>query len=198
MSSGSKLKYILRRYRWYFIAATPCVLFALAPFPGMGMIFPIKDALRGHPAGRHGTQPQKLVGLWIRDEVVMYDFGGQAFYLMADGRVAGRTGMTFRRWHFDNDRLFIDSVSGCGNCYSGNHTSEYTIKFVGKDELLITNRDKDADWGVNGTYQRVQITDALRSNMERLKESPNEAESYQARVALDAIDQVYPSSKPED
>jgi hypothetical protein len=119
----------------------------------------------------------------------MYDFLGQAFYLMPDGRIAGMGGMTARRWHFDNDRLFIDAVSRCGNCYRGNVTTEHTIRFVDADRLFVTNRDKDATRGVAGTYRRAQINAALTSEMSRLAESADERESFKARVVLRAIEQ---------
>src|SRR5688500_5453773 len=133
MSSDSQSKTWLGRNRWYFIIGAPLLWFVLAPFSlfGCGMIYPVWDVLRGHPAGRHGAQPPSFVGFWIREEVEMYDFLGQAFYLMPDGRFAGMAGMTSRRWHFDDDRLFIDSVARCGNCYQGNVTAEHSIRFVG-------------------------------------------------------------------
>src|SRR5438105_5040543 len=117
MSSDSRLRKSRRgRNKMYFIIGVPLLCIALAPFPlGLGMIYPIRDILRGHPQWPHGAQPLNFVGLWIRDESVMYDFVGQAFYLMPDGRFAGLSGMTERRWHFDKNYLFIDSVSRCGN-----------------------------------------------------------------------------------
>jgi hypothetical protein len=170
--------------------------FALAPFPlGLGMIYPIRDHLRGHPEGPHGTQPRNFVGLWIREESVKYDFLGQAFYLMPDGRFAGMPGMTKRRWHFDDDCLYIDSVSLCGNCYQGNVTSEHTIKFIAADHLLVTNRNMNVKRGITGQYRRVEITDAFKSELSRLEESSDEGESFKARSALRAIEQFEILSK---
>jgi hypothetical protein len=180
----------LRRKKWWFIVGAPLLLFVLAPFPiGLATIYPIRDILHGHPAGRHGAQPQNLVGFWIRDEVEMYDFLGTAFYLMPDGRFAGMQGMTVRRWHFDDDRLFIDAVSRCENCYRGSVTSQYTIQFVGADRLLVTPVDKDADMGIGGSYLKVEIKPTLKSRMGRLEESMDEGESFKARTVLRAIEQ---------
>jgi hypothetical protein len=196
MPAVSKPRTWLRRYKWYFIVGVPLLGFALAPFPlGCGMIYPIRDTLRGHPQGPHGTQPQNLVGFWIREETVVYDFVGQAFYLMPDGRFAGMQGMTARRWHFDNDRLFIDSVSRCGNCYRGNVTTEHTIRFVGADRLFVTNRDKNAKRGIAGKYRRVEVDDALKSEMSRMKESADEGQSFKARTVLRAIESFETLSK---
>ena len=196
MSSNSLFKTWLGRNKWCFILGVPLLSFALAPFPlGCGMIYPIGDTLRGHPQGAHGSQPQNFVGLWIREETVMYDFLGQAFYLMPDGRFAGMGGMTQRRWHFDDNRLFIDSVSRCGNCYRGNVTTEHDIKFVDADQMIVTNQDKLAKRGIAGKYRRVEITGALKSEMSRLEESTNEGESFKARTVLRAIEQFEILSK---
>lgn len=196
MSSDSQSKKSwLGRNKMCFILGMP-VLFALAPFPGFGMFFPIRDALRGHPEGPHRTQPQKFVGLWIRDKSVIYDFLGQSFYLMSDGRFAGMSGMTARRWHFDNNCLFIDSVSLCGNGYQGNVTTEYSINFVDADQLIVTNRNETAMRGISGRYRRVEITGALKAELSRLEKSKDEGVSFKARSELMAIKQFENLSKP--
>jgi len=188
--STSRLGNWICRKKWHFIVGVPLFSYALAPFPlGCGMIYPIRDTLRGHPERPHGTQPQNLVGLWIRDEPVMYDFLGQSFYLMPDGKFAGMSGMTVRRWHFDDSRLFIDSVSRCGNCYQGNVTTDHTIRFVGADYLFVTNRDMNAKRGIRGKYRRIEVDSALKSEMSRLQDSPDEGESFKARTVLGAIEQ---------
>lgn len=195
MSSTSKLWNWISRNKWYLIVGVPLLSFALAPFPGCGMIYPITDNLRGHPERRHGTQPQNLVGFWVRDESVMYDFLGQAFYLMPDGRFAGMQGMTVRRWHFDDNLLSVDSVSRCGNCYRGNVTTEYSVRLVDGDQMFVTNRDKNANRGISGKYRRVEVNSALQSAMSRLQDSPNEGESFKARMVLKAIEQFDQMSK---
>jgi hypothetical protein len=197
MSSGLQLrKSWLGRYKIVFIVGVPLLGFALAPFPlGLAMIYPIRDSLRGHPEGPHGVQPAKFVGLWICDESVMYDFVGQAFYLMPDGRFAGMPGMTVRRWHYDNDCLFIDSVSRCGNCYRGNVTTEHTIKSLGADQLVVTNRNEGAKRGIAGRYRKVEITGALKSELSLLKESTDEGVSFKARTLERVIGQFENLSK---
>ena len=196
MSSHSQLKSWLGRNKWCFIIGVPLLCFALAPFPvGCGMIYPIRDTLRGHPQGTHGTQPPNFVGLWIREETVMYDFFGQAFYLMPSGRLAGMTGMTETRWHFDDNCLFVDAVSRCGNCYQGNVTDKHTVKFVGADRMIVTNKDKNEETGIAGNYRRVEITNALRSQMNRLHDSSNDVERFKARTVLRAIEQFETLSK---
>ncbi len=107
---------------------------------------------------------------------------------MTDGQFAGAPGMTLRRWHFDNSHLFVDSVSLCGNCYHGNVTNEYTTKFVGTDQLLITNQNKSAKKGIAGLYRRFKITSALKLDLDRLKDSPDENQSFKARSVLNAIE----------
>lgn len=180
----------------YFIVGVPLLCFTFAPFPfGCGVIYPIRDSLRGHPEGKHGTHPQKFVGLWVRNEVEIYDFHGQAFYLMPDGQIADMGGMTERRWHFDKEVLFVDSVSHCGTCYHGNVTTEYTSQFLGADELRISNRNRDAVRGVSGVYHRVEITHSLKSEMGALKESKDENESFKARMVLMAIERFEILSK---
>jgi hypothetical protein len=176
----------------------PLLCFVLLPFPiGCGLIYPIRDVLRGHPAGTHGSQPQKFVGLWIRDETVEFDFLGQAFYLMPDGRLAGLTGMTERRWHFDNNCLFVDSVSRCGNCYSGNVTTEHTISFSGEGKMFVTNKNKAAKRGIAGNYRRAEITGDLKAEMSRLSRSANDDESFRARMVLRAVEMFEGLSKLE-
>jgi hypothetical protein len=173
----------------YFIIGVPLLCFALAPFPfGFGMIYAITDSLRGHPIRPHGSQPQNFVGLWVREESVMFDFVGQAFYLLPDGRFAATGGMTQRRWHFDNNRLFIDSVSRCGNCYRGNVTTYYSVQFVGTDQLIVTNLNEHTKRGVAGKYRRHEVTDTLKSEFSRLEESKDEGESFKARSVLRAIE----------
>ncbi len=117
MTSDFKLrKSWLSKNKWYFIVGLPLFSFVLGPFPfGIGLYFPIRDNLRGHPQGRHGTQPSDFFGLWVRDKSIEFDFIGQAFYLMPDSRFAQTTGMTERHWHFDNNCLFVDSFSRCGH-----------------------------------------------------------------------------------
>jgi|CXWL01.1.fsa_nt_gi hypothetical protein len=166
------------------------LLFILAPMPGLGAIFPIWDNLRGHPQRTHGTHPQNFVGLWVRDEVKMFDFVGQAFYLMPDGELAGYLGMTRRHWHFDDNSFFVDSVSLCGNCYRGNVTTEHTVKFDGADQMIVGNKKKSATRGVSGLYHRVEITDELRSELNCLKKSEDENESFKAGSVLRAIEHI--------
>lgn len=151
--------------------------------------------LRGHPQGPHGTQPVSFVGLWVRDKSIEFDFTGQAFFLMPNGRFAQTMGMTERRWHFDQNCLFIDAVSRCGNCYQGNVTSGFTVEFLANDQLLISRLDKDAEQGIGGMYRRIPITDALKLKMNRLQESDNEATSFKARSVLRAIDSFEMLSK---
>ncbi len=190
MSPDSKFrKSCLFRNKLYFIIGFPLLSFGLSPFPfGCGLIYSIGDSLRGHPQGPHGTQPISFVGLWIRDLSIPYDFVGQSFFLMSDGQFAGAPGMTRRCWHFDNSHLFVDSVSLCGNCYHGNVTNEYTTKFVGTDQLLITNQNKSAKKGIAGLYRRFKITSSLKLDLDRLKDSPDENQSFKARSVLNAIE----------
>lgn len=150
--------------------------------------YAIRDQLRGHPQGAHGTHPQNFVGLWVREETVMYDYRGQAFYLMPDGRIAGTQGMTFRRWHFDNNTFFLDSWPGCGNAFRGVETTERTAEFSGPDVLLIADKSSAAKKGVVGKYRRVKITEALKSELDLLQKSENEEESFKARCRLNAIE----------
>ncbi len=173
--------------RWIYLVAFLAVGFLLLPIIEP-YFFSIRDQLRGHPQGAHGTHPQKFVGLWVREETVMYDFTGQAFYLMPDGKIAGTQGMTFRRWHFDNNTLFLDSWSGCGNCYHGVQTTERTAEFSGPDALLITDKTGAAKKGVVGKYRKVKITEALKSELDLLRKSENEEESFKARCMQNAIE----------
>lgn len=187
----------LGRNKWYFIIGVPMVSFVLAPFPlGMGMIYPITDTLRGHPQSPHGTQPKNLVGFWMREESKKYDFLGTAFYLMPDGRFAGNGGMTSRRWHFDDDVLFVDAVSRCGNCFAGNVTSTHSIKFDGPDRLHIVKKDGNVERGIAGNYRRVKITDALKAEMTRLGQSKDDEEFFKGRAVMGAIDHFENLSKP--
>lgn len=196
MSASSKFRFRLRSWRTYFFIGVPLLWFALAPFPfGLGMVYPIRDHLRGHPEGPHGTRLQKFVGLWVRDQAVEFDFVGQAFFLLADGRFAGIPGMTARRWHFDNNCLFIDSVSRCGNCYRGNVTTEYSANFLGVDQLFVMNKDKSAKNGIGGMYRRVEVTNAYRSQLNRLRRSVDNDENFKARVTLAAVEQFEAMSK---
>jgi hypothetical protein len=199
MSPEFRSKSWLGRNKWYLIVGVPLLWFVLAPFSlfGCGMIYPIMDTLRGHPQGAHGSHPQKFAGLWIRDEYVEFDFLGQAFYLLPEGRFAGMMGMTERRWHFDDNCLFIDAVSRCGNCYAGNVTTEHTIRFDGADQLLVTNKDKNATRGIAGRYRRVEIDAALKKEMTQRAKSTDDEQSFKARMVLQAIDQFEHLSKRE-
>lgn len=179
----------LGRHKWFFIIGVPVLGFVLVPFPiGICMIFPIVDTLRGHPEGPHGTQPAKFVGLWINEKAVKYDFRGQAFYLMSDGRLAGMNGMTSRRWHFDDGSLFVDAVSHCGNCYQGNVTSSYSVHFKDENHLTISNRDPNVSRGIGGHYERVDITAALKSEYEAMANSQDDDESFKGRNVLQVIE----------
>lgn len=172
-----------------FFIGVPLLCVGFGPFPyGCGLGYPILDRLRGHPDEPHGTQPPSFVGLWVHDQPIPFDFQGQAFYLLPDGRVAGMQGMTVRRWHFDKDRFFVDSVSRCGNCYRGNVTAEYNVAFKGPSEIFVTNRDVSVTRGIRGTYHKVTITDSLRSDLNRRKDSKNESESFKARHVLRVIE----------
>lgn len=190
----------IRKRKWYFIVGVPLLWFALAPFSlfGCGMIYPIVDTLRGHPEGAHGSHPPKFAGLWIRDESIEFDFVGQAFYLLPDGRFAGMTGMTERRWHFDDGRLFIDSVSRCGNCYQGNLTAEHTVRFEGADVLFVTNARKAATRGIMGRYRRFKVDEDLKSRLTHLAKATDEPKSFRGRMALTAIErfELYSRAAP--
>ncbi len=176
-----------RGRRWIYLVAFLAVGFLLLPIIEP-YFYAIRDQLRGHPQGAHGTHPQKFVGLWVREETVMYDYRGQAFYLMPDGKIAGTQGMTFRRWHFDNNTFFLDSWPGCGNAFRGVETTERTAEFSGPDTLLITDKTGATERGVVGKYRRFKITEALKSELGLLRKSENEEESFKARCTVNAIE----------
>ena len=106
---------------------------------------------------------------------------------MPDGKITGTQGMTFRRWHFDNNTFFLDSWPGCGNAFRGVETTERTAEFSGPDALLISDKSRAAERGVVGKYRRVKITEALKSELDLLQKSENEEESFKARCTLNAI-----------
>jgi len=196
MSSDSRPIDWLARKKWYFVTGVLFLSLLLAPFPlGCGMIYPIADKLRGHPQGRHGSQPQQFVGLWIREEVIEYDFLGQAFYLMPDGMFAGMPGMTLRRWHFDDERLCIDAVSRCGNCYQGNVTTELSVRFVGSDQMILEDTNKYIKRGIVGKYRKLNVTDELKAELKRQMRSTNETDFFKARSILRAIEHFEGLSK---
>lgn len=181
----------MSRNKWWFIIGVPLMGFALLPFPiGCGMAYPIRDVLRGHPQWEHGSHPDKFVGLWIREEAIEFDFKGQAFYLLPDGLVAGLDGMSRRRWHYDNDKFFTDSVSLCGNCYAGNSTSAFKIAFRGANEMVASNLDSSVTRGIGGTYRRFEVSDGLKANMKRLSESTDDKENSKGRNVLRVIERV--------
>lgn len=180
----------------FFAVAVPACFF-LAPFPfGAGVIFTIKDSLRGHPQRPHGHQPVKYVGLWVRDETEMYDFLGQAFCLLPDGNFAGMMGMTSRYWHYDHNRLYIDAVSHCGNCYQGNVTSEYELHFTGDNRLLILSLNGRERKGIGGVYRRVEIGSALQQRLTTEAQSADDLVRFKARMVLQAIKQMGYLSRP--
>lgn len=179
-----------RRYWKQLIVGTVFSWLILTPFPGLGTIFPIRDALRGHPHGTHGTQPSEFVGLWIpvgpsNDESVK-----QAFYLTSHGRVGGRSGMTSRRWHFDNKTFFIDAVSLCGNCYQGNVTCRFFTRFLGSNEVEMIPQDTPRWPKIAGRYRRVEVTDVFKEELNQLKDSSIDSERLNALNVLDAIKQA--------
>lgn len=171
------------------VITLPILWFILMPFPGMGLIFAIIDPLRGHPHGPHGTQPEKFVGMWIQEEPEMYGFRSSAFILMDNSRVADGPGMSFRHWHVDNDRFFVDYMSRCGNCYAGNQTGEYEYEFDGSDRMKITHVEGTFNLRYKGWYRRVEVTDEFVRKMEELEKSDYDAIGSQARWALFAIEQ---------
>ena len=199
MSTATKAsKSWIARKKWHFIIGLPLFSFLfLGPIPvGLVFYYPIRDKLRGHPQGHHGTQPPQFVGLWVRDKVEEFDFIGQAFYLMPNGRFGQMTGMTERRWHFDKNRFFVDAVSRCGNCYQGNITSEFTAKFLSPDQLVITKDNKESEREIGGIYRRLQVTDKLKAEMNKLAMSDDDSESFKARMVLEAIKFSESYSKP--
>ncbi len=157
-------------------------LFGLGPF-----VYPITDALRGHPHGRHGTQPLKFIGLWVRDETVEYDSFGQAFYLTSDGRFAGSMGMTERRWHFDKGHFYVDSISHCGNCNHGNITTEASVTFTDADHMTLSSKDTVEGRGLVGHYRRVQITPDYTALVAKQMDSEDDTTSFRARSVERAI-----------
>lgn len=138
--------------------------------------------------GRHGTLPDRFVGLWVRDTKIEFDTLGQAFYLMPDGRFAGMPGMTVRRWHFDGNTFFVDSVSRCGNCYQGNVTSEASATFSDPDHMILVSRDKGQTKGFVGHYRRIQITKELKDLMAKQSESEDDEISFRARMVKKVIE----------
>lgn len=192
MSSKSpKPKSWLAKRIWNFIIGVPlmCFVFGPLPFPlSLGFYYPIRDHLRGHPDGRHGTLPDRFVGLWVRDTTIEFDTLGQAFYLMPGGRFAGMPGMTVRRWHFDRNTFFVDSVSRCGNCYQGNVTSEASASFSDPDHMILVSRDKGQTKGLVGHYRRIQITKELKDLMAKQSESEDDEISFRARMVKKVIE----------
>lgn len=107
---------------------------------------------------------------------------------MSDWQVADIPSMSQRTWHYDKGRLCIDSVSRCGNCYSGIVTSEYTAAFDGTDRMELRYADGHGP-RYSGWYKRVPISDTLRASMERQEQSGSDIERSQARMVLFAMDE---------
>ncbi len=160
---------------------------------GLGLL--MWDTLRGHPKWRHGTQPTKFVGLWVRDGAATSPNVAQAFYVMPDRILADLDGLRQRLWHCENSRLFIDTYSLCGNAYPGTTTSEYSTKFVGPDQLLIENRENKVRDPFAGRYRRWEITDQLRSYLLLLQDSKDDAASIKAYRILKTINRFDRFSK---
>lgn len=178
----------LKRTAIVSIVAAPFLWFVLAPFPGLGLIYSITDPLRGHPHSKHGTQPTKFVGLWVQEVTKEFGSKEKAFFLMDNWDVADIPSTSQRTWHYDDGRLVIDSVSGCGNCYSGIVTGEYTVTFDGADRMELTHVDGH-DHHYFGWYRRVEITDALREAIEQQMRSESDLEARQAKMVMFAIEQ---------
>lgn len=155
----------------------------------------MRDQLRGHPYAAHGTHPEKFAGLWVRDHVVLDDPKGQAFYLMSDGRMAGRSNNTRRRWHFDANTLYIDFVYRDTGDFSGVHTTEFFATFDGPNSLRIWSRSGSATKGIGGTYRRVIVNDALKPDLFSLMSSGDEKQRFKARMMLDAVSEYEYLSK---
>lgn len=189
MESKSWIKNI-----WLYLVAVMAIGFLFSPAFGV-FYFPLRDQLRGHPQAAHGTHPENFVGLWVRDEVVLNDTYGQAFYLMSDGRVAGTSSLTFRRWHFDANALYIDSWSGCGNSYCGVETTELSAEFDGPNSLRISSGSDSTAKGVGGTYRRVIVNETLKSELDLRQMSDDEKQQFKARMTLDAVRQFEDLSK---
>ena len=182
-------KRFLKRAVVTSVIAVPLLWLVLAPFPGLGMIFLITDALRGHPHSKHGTQPSKFVGFWVREQPVEFGFSSEAFFLMQDSTVATTPGLARRSWHFDSDVLSLDYVSLCGNCYAGVRTSDFTVQFDGPDRLQLTPVHAMRETGVHGWYRRTEITDELKKVMNKLLEKEYSTEASHGHSVLRAIEQ---------
>lgn len=170
------------------IIGVPCLWFVLAPFPGMAMVYAITDPLRGHPNWEHGEHPSEFEGLWVNEKPVEFGFDQDVVSLAAGGKMPGY-GMTRRKWHSEKGTLYIDGVSGCGNCYCGVMTQTLTVEFDGPDRMRLSRRPQaNNDRGIGGWYVRTPITKELKQTMEKQAELEDYVLSSQARSVLEAID----------
>jgi hypothetical protein len=172
------------------VVATPCLWFILAPFPGMGLVYSITDPLRGHPNRPHGSHSAALLGLWVKDGPIDFGYFANALALSPNGKFSRTTGMSRYSWHNDDSRLYLDYVSGCGNCYAGVVTREYRIEFDGSDRIRLTPVSTGRVNDVEGWYTRTEVTDELVAKMESLKDVEDYAISSQAMSVLDAIEHM--------
>ncbi len=179
-----------KRARWilFTVIGVPCLLFVLAPFPGMAMIYAITDPLRGHPSWEHGEHPAEFEGLWVNEEPVDFGFDHNVISFSPGGQMPNY-GMTRRKWHADRETLYIDGVSGCGNCYRGVRTQTLEVEFDGADRMRLTRREPSRDdRGIGGWYVRTPITDDLKQRMTLQAEVDDYALSSQARSILRVIE----------
>ncbi len=170
--------------------ALPLLWFLLAPFPGMALIYSITDPLRGHPESKHGTNPKSFIGLWVKEEPVEFGFTSNSLAFVEDGSFARRSGTSRRSWHYDDSRLSFDRVSGCGNCYRGVVTSDFSVEFEGNDRMKLTQVANGYERDVKGWYRRTKITEELKTRMTLQAKLEDYTLMSQATSILDAIEQL--------
>jgi hypothetical protein len=173
----------------YCVVGLPVAYFILGPFPGMGCGFPIVDALQGHPARKHGTHPKDFLGLWIKEEPVEFGHVANSLYFLANGEFARTNGTLRRTWHYDEEVLYLDHVSGCGNCYRGVVTEKVTVYRQGNTRMrLVPWKDQGYSREIEGWYRRTDVTRELYEKMAIQSETSDYALSSQGRSVIDAIE----------
>ena len=66
----------------------------------------------------------------------------------------------------------------------------------GTDQLVITKDNKESEREIGGIYRRLQVTDKLKAEMNKLAMSDDDSESFKARMVLEAIKFSESYSKP--
>lgn len=167
---------------WLVVGLTLGVFVVLSlfdPSGPFGCATAIWSYMPPHSRIKHGSTPPEFEGIWVQMDAEEYSTAAFALHKNGEANLWG--GMVFFRWHYDDDRLFLESWTRCGSCWQGTTVREYAVVFDGVDRLTLSPQHESRSGFSNpvGTFERITVTDELKERLQKVVDERDYESGYE-------------------